>query len=373
VIGLLGSPEASGPPSIVDNTISATGVGINDELRDNANYQANSIGVGPGNVALPLGTGIQVRSTENATIRFNTIGNASGDAVLLVAANATAIFGNTIGPTAALGNDGVGIELETFLGTLPTTDTEIGGDDTNSQNSISNNADGAVGVDGADSDDNQILRNTGSANGGGLFIDLGNDGPGATTGANNDIQPPQLTSVTASAVSGTGAPGATVRLFSKAVASPGEIQAFFGEATVAGDGTWSVAPGPSSPFVGATQTVVGDGTSEMAVGTLPVEPPPPPPPPPAGDSQAPETTITKQPKRKSKKRKAKFEFISSEAGSTFQCSLDGKPFSPCTSPLKTKKLKRKKHTFAVRATDAAGNTDASPAQAKFKVKKKRKK
>ena len=134
---------------------------------------------------------------------------------------------------------------------------------------------------GADSDDNQVMRNTGSANGG-LFIDLGDDGPGATTGANNDIQPPQLTSVTASAVSGTGAPGATVRLFSKAVAGTGEIQAFFGEATVAGDGTWSVAPGPSSPFVGATQTVVGDGTSEMAVGTLPVEPPPPPPPPPRG-------------------------------------------------------------------------------------------
>ncbi len=372
VIGELGNPEASAP-SIIDNTISATGVGINDELRDNGNYRDNSIGVGAGNVALPLGTGIQVRSTEEATIALNTIGNASGDAVSLIAANATGIRGNTIGPTAALGNGGFGINLQPFLGTLPTTDTEIGGDDTNSQNSIANNADGAVAVVGADSNGNQVMRNTGSANGG-LFIDLGDDGPGATTGANNDIQPPQLTSVTASAVSGTGAVGATVRLFSKSVAANGEIQAFFGEATVAGDGTWSVAPGPSSPFVGATQTIEDDGTSEMAVGTLPVEPPPPPPPPPAaGDLQAPETTITKAPKKKSKKRKAKFEFSSNEPGSTFECSLDGKPFAPCTSPLKTKKLKRKKHTFAVRATDAAGNTDASPAEAKFKVKKKPKK
>ena len=91
-------------------------------------------------MALPLGTGIQVRSTEEAGITGNTIGNASGDAVALVAANATEIVGNTIGPSAALANGGFGINLQPFLGTLPTTETEIGGDSDNSQNSISNNA-----------------------------------------------------------------------------------------------------------------------------------------------------------------------------------------------------------------------------------------
>ena len=38
-----------------------------------------------------------------------------------------------------------------------------------------------------------------------------------------------------------------------------------------------------------------------------------------------------------------------------------------------KKLKKGKHTFLVRATDAAGNTDATPAEDAFTVKKKKKK
>jgi hypothetical protein len=91
--------------------------------------------------------------------------------------------------------------------------------------------------------------------------------------------------------------------------------------------------------------------------------------PPAADKTPPETTITKAPKKKSFKRKAKLEFSSSEPGSTFLCKLDKKPAQPCTSPLKTKKLKPGKHHFEVAATDAAGNPDPSPATAKWKVKR----
>jgi hypothetical protein len=104
--------------------------------------------------------------------------------------------------------------------------------------------------------------------------------------------------------------------------------------------------------VGATQTVLGDGTSELAVEPL--------------DETAPETTITKKPKKKSTKRKARFKFESSEGGSTFECKLDRKPFKPCESPFK-KKVKPKKHKFLVRAIDPAGNVDRTPAKAKFKV------
>jgi hypothetical protein len=91
------------------------------------------------------------------------------------------------------------------------------------------------------------------------------------------------------------------------------------------------------------------------------------------DQVPPETTITKGPKDKTKKRSASFEFNSSEAGATFACSLDGGPFEPCTSPKIYEKLKRKKHTFAVVATDAAGNADATPATDDWNVKKKKKK
>jgi hypothetical protein len=89
------------------------------------------------------------------------------------------------------------------------------------------------------------------------------------------------------------------------------------------------------------------------------------------DCSPPETTITKHPKDKTKKRKATFEFSSTEPGSTFACSLDGAVFATCTSPA-TFKVKRSRHSFAVRATDAAGNFDTSPATDDWKVKKKKK-
>jgi hypothetical protein len=83
------------------------------------------------------------------------------------------------------------------------------------------------------------------------------------------------------------------------------------------------------------------------------------------DDTAPQTTITKQPKAKSEKRKAKVVFESSEPGSEFMCKLDKASFSSCSSPFK-RKVGVGKHKFQVFATDAAGNKDASPAKAKFK-------
>jgi hypothetical protein len=90
------------------------------------------------------------------------------------------------------------------------------------------------------------------------------------------------------------------------------------------------------------------------------------------DRVAPNATITKQPKDKTKKKKATFEFTSSEPGSTFACTLDGKEqFMPCTSPL-TVKVKKGKHTFSVTAIDATGNADLTPATDGWKVKRRKK-
>ena len=87
---------------------------------------------------------------------------------------------------------------------------------------------------------------------------------------------------------------------------------------------------------------------------------------------APETTITKGPKNKTKKKKATFEFTATEP-STFECLVDNKQgFKPCSSPT-TVRVKKGKHQFAVFATDVTGNVDGSPATDSWKVKKKRKK
>lgn len=85
------------------------------------------------------------------------------------------------------------------------------------------------------------------------------------------------------------------------------------------------------------------------------------------DKKAPQTKITR--KVKLGKRSVKFVFKSSEKESTFKCSLDGRKFSKCRSPKKLKRLKKGKHTFRVRATDAAGNTDKTPAKRTFRIKR----
>ena len=99
------------------------------------------------------------------------------------------------------------------------------------------------------------------------------------------------------------------------------------------------------------------------LGILEVAPPPEEPPPCGGhryagaeheDHQGPEAEV-------SRKAKAKFKFRSNEAGSTFECRLDDGEFEDCDSPQKYRGLDPGRHRFRVRATDAAGNTDGSPA------------
>ena len=60
-----------------------------------------------------------------------------------------------------------------------------------------------------------------------------------------------------------------------------------------------------------------------------------------------------------------FAFSSTESGSSFACSIDSAPFTPCTSPHTTATLTDGEHTFEVQATDAAGNVDPSPASRTF--------
>jgi hypothetical protein len=85
----------------------------------------------------------------------------------------------------------------------------------------------------------------------------------------------------------------------------------------------------------------------------------------AADTTPPETTIGSGPSGYVKSTSASFSFSSSEAGSTFRCSLDNpddSAFNPCTSPRSYPgPLSQGNHTFRVRAIDKAGNLDTSPA------------
>jgi len=60
-------------------------------------------------------------------------------------------------------------------------------------------------------------------------------------------------------------------------------------------------------------------------------------------------------------------FSSSEAGSHFQCRLDGASFAACSSPKAYSGLGSGAHRFKVRAIDRAGNVDRTPAIRDFSV------
>jgi hypothetical protein len=87
-----------------------------------------------------------------------------------------------------------------------------------------------------------------------------------------------------------------------------------------------------------------------------------------GDRAAPETTLRRAPKGTTTRARAKLRFVSSEPGSTFECKLDGRGFKPCASPRTLKRLRDGRHRFAVRAIDAAGNADPTPATRRWRVR-----
>ena len=85
------------------------------------------------------------------------------------------------------------------------------------------------------------------------------------------------------------------------------------------------------------------------------------------DTAAPDTNITGGPSGTITSRSASVPFTATETGSTFECQLDSGAWTACSSPKDLTALADGSHTFRVRAKDAAGNQDASPASLTFSV------
>jgi Ca2+-binding RTX toxin-like protein len=118
---------------------------------------------------------------------------------------------------------------------------------------------------------------------------------------------------------------------------------------------------------------------------LPAFPTPPPPPPvtpvvtkpkakakaPARDRTPPRTTILARPRAVlftgKARRRVVLRFAASEQGSSFRCQLDRLPFQGCKSP-RAYSLVLGKHRIRIRAVDAAGNADPTPAVIKVRVR-----
>lgn len=345
--------------------------------------RSNAIGEGVDGESLP-GAAVGIRLFGNCHIcnllADNTVANA-GEYGVLVENSRNSVSGNRIEDSGAAG---VRIKDPGPFGLLANV---IGGDSTAEENTISGSGGPAIeiilvtpfGVNTR----NEVARNHGELNGG-PFIEL-------LGGANGEIPPPVIASATQSGASGTALPGATVRVFRKAGASPGELEGFLAEAIADEAGHWNVsypAQVPGGTFIAATQTRLikgtatpepADGTSELAFSTTAAEPEEPKseggggviPQPPPSDTTPPQTILIKGPPSQSPARTAEFQFMSSERDSHFECKLDSGFRGPCSSPTTLRRLQPGKHVFKVWAIDASGNWDATPAKMTFRVLRKR--
>jgi len=170
--------------------------------------------------------------------------------------------------------------------------------------------------------------------------------PQITSPADNSIQ-----SSSTVALAGSAEAGATVALF--------DGQTAVGSATADLAGSWQrtltgVGDGAHTYTAVATDAA---GNSSPASGAVHV----------TVDTLAPETTIDSGPSGTTNSSSASFSFSSSETGSSFQCSLDGAAFGSCSSPAAYSNLSEGQHSFQVRATDSAGNTDATPASRSWTI------
>ncbi|NTX59359.1 OmpA family protein [Myxococcus sp. CA051A] len=145
--------------------------------------------------------------------------------------------------------------------------------------------------------------------------------------------------------SGTAEPGATVTVVVDGTT--------VGTATAGVDGSWSVPV--ATPLVDGPHSVTAtaedvNGNTATDTNTFTV-------------NSVPDTRITASPPVNTASTDAEFSFnsVTGDPRDTFECSLDGAAFTPCTSPINFTGLPEGTHTFQVRAVDADGDVDPTPA------------
>lgn len=398
--------NAIGADASGDGTLAPPGEGIvvNSGVLASAALEATIVSNvlrmqgGPGIVQRGFGARIAENEVVGAETGVRTFGSTEKHGNLIegnlieAAPTSGILIENNLNWVAGNEISGAGIGIW-ILGSPPFGAREnlVGGDGASDENAIDGSGGDAIRITNPKIGNNEIARNRGTLNGG-LFIDLVLASPGTETGwPNNEIAPPTLAVAAQLGAGGSAKPGATVRVFRKQVAAPGELDSFLGEAPVDGVGNWSLAyaePLPAGAIVAATQTSAAGGTSELAIAnttgeaeaggtgavsggeasggngagapgtprTRPV------------DAIRPQTKIAKAPGRTLRRGAiARFVFFSNELGATFQCKLDRRPFGACESPEKYRHLGQGGHVFRVRSVDRAGNVDRSPAKWRFTV------
>ena len=201
---------------------------------------------------------------------------------------------------------------------------------------------------------------------------------GGLTYTNDSTAPdaPVLSSVS------PGSPGTSLAPAVSGIADAGSVVRLYTTADCTGVSVASVVAGPSKSFTSSLDVAAGSTTTLHATAMdasenvspcsttsvtythVPGSDP---------STVAPDTVLDQTPRARVRTAKRRttvaFGFHATTAGATFQCSLDGAAFVPCAS-VRSVKVKRGRHTFAVRAVLGAA-VDASPATYRFKVVRRR--
>jgi hypothetical protein len=113
-----------------------------------------------------------------------------------------------------------------------------------------------------------------------------------------------------------------------------------GEGTHYSDGGASIGPGANGPGTTSGLTVTPSGEPVTSIDAFPPDP---------DNNLSPTFTFSG------------FDDVTPPDALSFQCQLDAGELASCVSPHVVGPLSEGSHTFEVRATDEAGNTDATPA------------
>jgi thermitase len=123
-------------------------------------------------------------------------------------------------------------------------------------------------------------------------------------------------------------------------------------------------PAPEPPGGGGGGTTPGPTTvTPSPIPAPPVE---------RGDRSAPRTFLTTRPRKvirtRHRRAKAVFRFRSNERGVVFLCQFDRKRYRRCPARF-VRRFRIGRHVLRVKARDAAGNVDRTPARYRFRVKR----
>ena len=379
-LGISG-PEAG--TRIGYNTLTGSGTAIEQRFGA-ATIQFNSI--------FGAGTGILTKGSsvgQGDELNSNRVIEPSGNGIL-IENDSNLVIGNEV---EKAGQAGILVKYaDPFV--VGTTGNRIGGEEESEENKLLFNGGPAIEIKDLEETNNEVARNLGEGNTN-AFIDLVPAQLSEPNGPNDGIKPPTIATARESGAEGTAEPGAKVRVFRKGSSEPGELQSISRRSDCrtgrkmdadlsrldpgrhdrrrhadqcrrrdlgAGTCDHGVRRRPKKEKTGGGGKEGGGGSKPKGNGKGKAKGQ-------GKDRTPPDTRITKGPPKRTHKRTAVFKFVSTEAGSTFQCKLDRKPFKGCRSPKKYKRLKPGKHVFKTRAIDAAGNVDPTPAVRRFKVLK----